>query len=273
MTVCQDYPCAMSLTHVHMSFTLEALTESSCCMEKRRNPLEGFDWVFKPESVGPPPDMEDDSFERLFGRGPTMRDLEPIAEAEPMPEPEFSFLIRALREHPRMRRVTVRAGLAVGAIVTGVTAAFITHSPVAKTEALPTHTPAPQSSASSKHTNIPKLPDERKPRATTSSSDTNPVMTPMGFAYRTSASPTYIPDSILVTPTSDETVDATSRPPASDAPSASATCPPSMSPSETITETPSQVVTESPSESPTDVETTSAQTGTPQVSQSPSLGG
>lgn len=249
-------------------------------MEKRRDPLEGFDWVFKPEAVNQPPDMEDDSFERRFGSGPTMHDLDSIIELEPTFDPEPSLLAQALREHPRIRHAAMRTGLAVGAIIAGVTAAFISHTSVATTEALPQHTSVPQSSASPKHTTTPSEPSSKKPEPTMSLD--SPDMTPIGFSYSTaSASPTFIPRTIIPIPTVSETVDATSRPPSS-APSPSPsltatlpseTCTPSVSPSASDSETPSPIDTESPSEPPIDIETTFDQTEMPQASQSPAPDG
>lgn len=238
-------------------------------MEKRRDPLEGFDWVFKPESVSPPPDMHDDSFEQLFGRGPTMNDLDPITEIEPVEQPEPAFLVAALREHPRLRRTVMRTGLAVGAIITGVTAAFITHTPATSTEAAPSRAVAPQSSGPSRHTTAPAVPSKKKYRAAT-----NPAITPAGFASSISTTPPFVPHTIMPTPTASETVDATSRPPVgSTSPAAvpSNTCTPGTSPSETAAPSLSPVDTGSPSPSSTDVGATPVQTETPLISQSPSL--
>ena len=241
-------------------------------MEKRRDPLEGFDWVFKPEPMSPPPDTSDDSFEQRFGPGPTMHDLDPLTE-ETIQQIEPSFLITALREHPRLRRTAIRTGLAVGAIITGVTAAFITHAPATGAEAMQDQTVTPRSSGPSHHAAAPQIPGKKahSPAAT----GENTTMTPVSFAGSISASPTFVPRTITPTPTVSETVDATSRPPAnSTSPVAtpSNTYMPSNSPSETAVESPSPVDTESPSTSPTDIETTFGQTETPQASQSPSLG-
>ncbi len=246
-------------------------------MHERRDPLEGFDWVFRNEDASHiPEDAPYDSFEMQFGRGPTLHDMDVIAAraAEAiLPQPAETFsVMRSLREHPRLRRTFVRVGLGLGAVIAGVSMAFITASPdtveaspaITMPSESPTPSLVPATSRPPTHMETSKSPTVRTPKNQTPQ---HKSLVNMSLYADQLPRPGLSPSA-----STSQTISQSPRP---ESPSTSAQ--PSVTPSESGSCSPSPSPTESSGPSSTDssseVAATSSQPETPLASQSPELGG
>ncbi len=271
-------------------------------MEKRQDPLEGFDWVFRPETQGATPPLSIDDTDEIFRPDATLHDLEPITEKLALKEPHSFFLVDAIRNHANLSRTLVRTGLALGAIAAGVTTAFVTQSPRPSADALappPTATASASPHPSQSHETItpapeqvPEIPKEKAPIVSpTDTPWTSPAKSYPISQFTPSTRPTYsYTPKPSRTPVPSETVDATTRPrPSQTQPNSSGSPSLSQSPTPSAAPPTASPETSAPSINPTTAlpessdkasiepsiapSVSATQPETLRASQSPSFGG